>query len=98
MLAGLYVPFGLPACDMAEHSVQLVLSGMSLEGAPVFRAGARVSQLTGGADAGRGLVFIVVSFFVIMSSFEDMACRAAKGIIGNIINKGLFRKDPLLST
>ena len=98
VLAGLYVSFSFPACGMPEHSVQLVLSYMSLEGAPLFRAGARVSELTGGADAGRGLVFIVVALFIVASSFEQMPCRTAKDITASIIDKGLFGKDPLLST
>ena len=83
---------------MLEQSIQLVLSCVALHGAPVSGAGAIVSQLTGGTKLRGSLVFIVISFFVIMSSLEDMACRAAKGITGGVIDKGFLRENPFLAT
>jgi hypothetical protein len=53
---------------MTEHTIQLVLSGMWLQGAVIFPAGTLVSELTGSRDLKRALVFAMVSL-------EDMPRR-----------------------
>jgi hypothetical protein len=62
---------------------------MWLQAAAIFGAGTSFSEFTVGTELRGGLVFIVVSPFVIMPSVEGMSRRRGEG---------LFRKDPLLST
>ena len=98
MLAGLYVPFGFSTCSMPEHTIQLILSGMTLQGATIFGAATMFLEFTAGTQFRRRLIFIVVSVFVIMSSVEGMSRRTAEGVGVGVIGEGLFGEDPLLST
>jgi len=70
VLAGLYVLLGLSAPGMRENVIQLLLSGMTLQGATIFRAATVFLELTARTDPGRGPVFIVVPFFIIASPLQ----------------------------
>ena len=95
MLAGLYVSFGLCAFGSREHTVQFILAKMSFYGSAGLGAGTLSSELTGGAGSSGSLVLILVSLFVVMSSFQNLACRTSKGVGVRVIGEGLFREDPL---
>ena len=95
MLAGLYVPFGFPACGMGNHRVELILAKMPLYGSPGFGAGTMRFERTGGAGSSGSLVLIMVPLFVMMPSFQDLARRTAKGVSVRVIGEGLFGEDPL---
>ena len=98
MLASLYVPFGFSACGIVYHDIQLVLSGMTLQAAAIFRTATVFLELTAGTYFRRRLVFIVVSVFVIMPSLEGMSRRTGEGVSVWVIGEGLFGEDPFLST
>ena len=69
---------------------------MSFEGPAIFGAGTFLPQLTVSTEFRRGLVFIVVTPFVIMSLFQGVPGWAAKGVSVTAIGKGLLREDALL--
>ena len=97
MLTGLDVSFGLSAVGIIEHSVQFILAKMSFYGSAGPRAGTLGSELTGGTGSSGSLVLIMVPLFVVMPSFQNLACRTGKGVGGSVIGEGLFREDPLFS-
>jgi hypothetical protein len=98
VLTSLDVSFGFSAPGMLEHTIQLILSGMSLHAAAIFRAGTAFLELTAGTQFRRSLIFMVVSPFVIMPSVEGMSRRTGEGVGVWLIGEGLFGEDPFLST
>ena len=97
MLAGPYVCFGLSGFGVVEHGVELILPKMSFYGSPGFGASTVLLKLTGGTALSRGLVLIMVPLLVVMSSFQNLACRASKGVGVKMIGEGLFGEDPFFS-
>ena len=81
MLASLYVPCGLSAPRMGEHTIQLLLSGMSLHAAAIFRAGTLVPQLTSRTGLRRCLVLVVVSLSMVVSPLQCVPCGTGEGIM-----------------
>lgn len=79
---------------MPEHTIQLILSGMSLHRAAIFGAGTPFSEYTGGTDLRSGLAFIVVPLLAVMSSFQNLACSTSKGVGVRVINELLSGKIP----
>ena len=71
---------------------------MSSEGSAIFGSGTFLPQLTVSTKFRRGLVFIVVTPFVIMPFLQGVPGWAAKGVSARVIGKGLLREDSLLST
>ena len=95
MLTDLDVSFGLSAFGIIEHSVQFILAKMSFYGSAGLGAGTLSSELTGGTGSSGSLVLILVALFIVMPSFQNLACRTGKGVGGSVIGEGLFREDSL---
>ena len=96
MLSRLYVSFGFSACGKFHDDIQLVLPRMAFQGAAIFRAGTVFPQLTAGTPFRRGLVFVVVTLFMVVSSLQQVPCRTGEGVSVWVIGKGLFREDTFL--